>query len=268
MKLLRIENLVIVVYAATLGLAFVFLDPNQRRTGDIFIGLLSLSIYVLSFRVWQRIAPRSSRAFLALHGAVVALLLIPARASLASGVVLPFPLLLAAIYCAQRERGKALNEWLAANNFTHMPHVSAAMLEKLGTRNHWICYANTMSLRDGRQVPYVFWQGEMDGQTMINGRPTKVREPLIAFSFAEQDVSESFIDEFELIEQDKLTWFQRLRPSKQSQCPYLVDRVSDGSFVVAWGNPHLASVVQERREMLRTLLERHSPQPPAVTVGR
>ena len=261
MKLLRIENLVIVVYAAILGLAFVFLDPNQRRTGDIFIGLLSLSIYVFSFRVWHRIAPRSSRVFLALHGVVVVLLLIPTRASLLAGVVLPFPLLLAAIYCAQRERGKALNEWLAANNFTHMPHVSAALLQKLGDRNHWICYANTMALPDGRQVPYVFWKGEMEGQTMINGRPTKVREPLIGFSFAHEDVGNRFVDDLERIEQDKLTWFQRLRPSNQSKCPYLVDRVSDGSFVVAWGNPHLASVVRERLEMLRDLLARHSPTP-------
>jgi hypothetical protein len=259
MKLLRIENVVIVVYAAIFALCFFFLDPNQRRTGDIYLGLLSLSIYVLSFRVWHRIAPRSSRIFLGLHAALVVLLLIPTRASFVAGFFLPIPLLFAAIYCAQRERGKALAEWLAANNYAHMPQVSAALLEKLGTRNHWICYASTMALADGRQVPYVFWQGEMEGRTTINGRPTKVREPLIAFSFAQQDVGERVIKELEAIEQDKLSWFQRLRPSNQSKRPYLVDGVSDGSFVVAWGNPHLVATVQERVAMLRSLLERSSP---------
>ena len=264
MKVLKIENLVVVFYVAIFASSVVLLDPNQRRTGDIFLGLLSLSIYVFSFRVWHRIAPRSSRIFLALHAAVVVLLLIPVRASLAAGIILPIPLLFAAIYCAQRERGKALIDWLAANKFTHVPQVSPALLEKLGDRNHWICYANTMALADGRQVPYVFWQGEMEGRTTINGRPTKVREPLIAFSFAQQDVGENVIEELEQIEQDKLSWFQRLRPSNQSNCPYLVDCVSDGSFVVAWGNPHLAAVVEERLAMLRRLLERQ-PSHPATT---
>jgi hypothetical protein len=259
MKLLKIENLVIGAYAAILALAFLFLDPNQRRTGDIFLGLLALSIYVLSFRIWHRIAPRSSRIFLALHASVVVLLLIPTRATLIIGILLPIPLLFAAIYCAQRERGMALAEWLAANNFAHVPQVSAALLEKLGSRNHWVCYANTMALADGRRVPYVFWQGEMEGRTTINGRPTKLREPLIAFSFAQQDVSPRFIDELEAIEQDKLTWLQRLRPSSQSKCPYLVERVSDGSFVVAWGNPHLIATVQERLAMLRGLLAKSPP---------
>ena len=265
MRLLKIENLVIVVYVVVFALCFLLLDPNQRRTGDIFLGLLSLSIYVLSFRVWNRIAPRSSRIFLALHAAVVALLLIPTRASLAVGMILPVPLLFAAIYCAQRERGKALAEWLAANKFTHVPQISAALLEKLGDRNHWFCYANTMRLADGRQLPYVFLQGEMEGRTTINGRPTKVREPLIAFSFAQQDVGEAFVNELEAIEQDKLTWFQRLRPSNQSKCPYLVDRVSDGSFIVAWGNAHLVAVVEERLALLRRLLERRPLPPPLAS---
>jgi len=258
MQLLRIENLVVIAYALIVGLCFLLLDPEQRRTGDVFIGLLSLSIYVFSFRVWHRIAPRSSSLFLGLHAAVVVLLLLPTRATLVAGILLPIPLLMAAIYCAQRERGTALVEWLVENKFSNRPHVSALLLEKLGSSNHWLCYSNTMALGDGREVPYLFWQGEMEGRTTINGRPTKVREPLIAFSFAQKDVGERLIDELERMEQDKLTLFQRLRPSNQSKCPYLVDRVSDGSVVVAWSNPHLVATVRERLEMLRELLDRGS----------
>jgi len=258
MKLLRIENLVVIAYALIVGLCFLLLDPEQRRTGDVFLGLLSLSIYAFSFRVWHRIAPRSSSLFLSLHAAVVVLLLLPTRPTLVAGILLPIPLLFSAIFCAQRERGKALVEWLAEKKFSNLRHVSAALLEKLGSSNHWRCYSNTMALGDGRQVPYLFWQGEMEGRTTINGRPTNVREPLIAFSFAQGDVGERLIEELERMEQDKLTVFQRLRPSNQSNCPYLVDRVSDGSFVVAWSNPHLVATVRERLAMLRQLLDRGS----------
>lgn len=253
MKILKLENLVIVAYAAIVPGAFVLLDPEHRRTGDIFIGLISLSIYLLSFRVWFRMAPVSSRRFLALHAAVLVLLFVPHLTAV--GLILPLPLLFAAIYFAQRERGKGLIDWLTANKFTHAPTVSAELLEKLGTKIPWHCYANIFTLSDGRQVPYTFWHGLMDGMTTINARPTKVRHPVIAFSFTQQDVGANFMDSLEAIEQDKLSWFQRLRPSKQSGCPYLVDRVLDGSFVVAWGNDHMVNVVQKRLTMLRQLLE-------------
>lgn len=44
MKLLKIANLVVLAYALIVGLCFLLLDPNQRRTGDIFIRLFSLSV--------------------------------------------------------------------------------------------------------------------------------------------------------------------------------------------------------------------------------
>ena len=267
MQLLRIENLVVIAYALIVGLCFLVLDPEQRRTGEVFLGLLSLSIYVFSFRVWHRIAPRSSSLFLGLHAAVVVLLLLPTRPTLVAGIILPIPLLFAAIYFAQRERGKALVQWLVEEKFSNLPHASAAPLEKLGSSNHWRCYSNTMALGDGREVPYLFWQGEMEGQTTFNGRPIKVQELLIAFSFAQEDVGERLIEELERMEQDKLTLFQRLRPSNQSKCPYLVARVSDGSFVVAWSNPHLVATVRERLAMLRELLDRGSAGRPFANMG-
>ena len=197
MQLLRIENLVVIAYALIVGLCFLVLDPEQRRTGEVFLGLLSLSIYVFSFRVWHRIAPRSSSLFLGLHAALVVLLLLPTRPTLVAGIILPIPLLFAAIYFAQRERGKALVQWLVEEKFSNLPHASAAPRETLGSSNHWRCYSNTMALGDGREVPYLFWQGEMEGRTTINGRPTKVHEPLIAFSFAQEDVGERLIEELE-----------------------------------------------------------------------
>ena len=60
MKLLRIENLVVIAYALIVGLCFLHVDPGQCWTGDAFLGLLALSICVFSFRGWHRIAPRSS----------------------------------------------------------------------------------------------------------------------------------------------------------------------------------------------------------------
>ena len=54
----------------------------------------------------------------------------------------------------------------------------------------------------------------------------------------------------------RLTLFQRLRPSNQSKCPYLVDSVWDGSVVVAWRNPYLVATVRERLAVLRQLLDR------------
>jgi len=256
MRLLKLDNLVIAIYLLILAGTFVLLDQlrvPEKRGMPIMLGVISMALYLLSFRVWYRMAPSSSRIFLAFHAVVIALLFVPQLAVI--GLILPVPMLFAAIYYAQRERGKGLVEWLTTKQFTRAPQVSAALLEKLGTSIPWLCCANSFSLPNGHQVPYIFWYGLMDGMTTINGRPAKVRHPVIAFSFSQPDIGERFMDTLEGMELDKLSWFQRLRPSKQSGCPYLVDRVSDGSFVVAWGNDHIVSVVNERSEMLRRLLE-------------
>jgi len=256
MRLLKLENLVIAIYLLILAGTFVLLDQlrvPEKRGMPILLGVISMAFYLLSFRVWYRMAPSSSRIFLAIHAVVIALLFVPQLAVI--GLISPVPMLFSAIFFAQRERGKGLAEWLTTNQFTRAPQVSAALLGKLGTSIPWLCCANSFSLRNGQLVPYIFWYGLMDGMTTINGRPAKVRHPVIAFSFSQQDVGERFMDILEGMELDKLGWFQRLRPSKQSGCPYLVDRVSDGSFVVAWGNDHTVSVIKGRSEMLRRILE-------------
>ena len=93
----------------------------------------------------------------------------------------------------------------------------------------------------------------MEGRTRMNGRPTRAAHCLLVFH---GDARERLIEELERMAKYRLTLFQRLRPSNQSKCPYLVDSVWDGSVVVAWRNPYLVATVRERLAVLRHLLDR------------
>lgn len=134
MRLLKLENLVIAIYFLVLVATFVWLDQlrvPEKQGMPIMLGVSSMAFYLLSFRVWNRMAPSSSRIFLAIHAVVIVLLFVLHLAVI--GLILPVPMLLAAIYFAQRERGKGLAEWLAKNKFAHVPQVSATLLAKLGS---------------------------------------------------------------------------------------------------------------------------------------
>ncbi len=261
MKFLKLENLVVAIYLAILGLSVFVLDQfgvSAKRQGDLFIGLLGMAPFALFFRVWQRLGPTSSRRFLVVHAVVLALLFVPGLELL---LIAPFPLLLAAIYFAQREREARFREWLAAHHFLFVPAPPATILEKLHPANRWRCYASSLTLQSGRKIPVLLWAGEMLNSYYVGTTRTKNRDPLIAFSFSQRDVGDSFIGALDAMEQAKLSTWQRFRPSNQRRCPYLSERLPDGSYVVAWAHPHLASAMEMRMQMLRDLLESPADKP-------
>ena len=256
MKMLRTENLVPVVFALVVGLCFFFLDPDQTRTGNIFIGLIGMSLYALCFRFFWRVAPSSSRVFLALHTILLAaLLLIPARGVQAAGLLLPFPLFVAAAFSALRENARALDSWLATAGFSHVAEPPVLIWETLGTANQWRCFAHTFALRDGRTIPFHYWQGTVPVVSSQGGHQITMRDPVVAFSFPQTDVGERFMAALETMDQRKLSFFQKLQPSTNRKHPYTTERLADGSFVVGWSQPHTIRVVRGRLQLLRELLE-------------
>jgi hypothetical protein len=266
MKPPKIKTVVMVIYGLSFPVAFFVGDTFGKadRFGNksptimpMLIGLFCLSPFVLLFGWMKRIAPSASRVFLAIHGVALVMLLIPGTVNYA--LLWPFPLFFAALYFSQREARRGYLAWLQAKAFVPVPNPPEAILDKLDRRHLWHCYANSLSLRDGCTIPFLLWEGIGTTTSMptIGGSPITMRTKfgLIAFSFLGQHASNVFIHKIEAPGQAKLTFWQRLKPSNQTRCPYLAERLPDGTFVAGWMIPHVALVLEDRLQMLRELLE-------------
>jgi hypothetical protein len=265
-KPLKINTVVMAIYGLSFPVAFFVGDTfgeadrfgNKSQTiMPMLIGLFCLAPFVLLFGWMKRSAPSASRVLLAIHAVVLMLFLIPGTVNYA--LPWPFLLFLGALYFSQREARRGYLAWLQAKAFVPVPNPPRSILDKLDRCHLWHCYANSLSLRDGRAIPYLLWEGIGTTTSMptIGGSPIRISTKfgLIAFSLSAQQAGDLFIHKIEALGQAKLTFWQRLKPSNQARCPYLAKQLSDGTFVAGWMIPHIAAVLEERLQMLRELLE-------------
>lgn len=266
---IKIEILVIATYALCFPAAFLVGDALGKadRFGNksqtilpMLIGLFCLAPFVLLFGWTKRIAPFASRVLLAAHAIVLVLFFIPVTVNFA--LLWPFPLFFATLYFAQREARRGYLAWLQVKAFMPVPNPSGAILSKLDRRHQWRCYANSFSLATGRTIPFLLWEGIGTTTTMPTaGSSLRMRAKLglIAFSLSLHDTGNAFVDKIEALSQAKPTFWQRLQPSNQARCPYLAERLADGTFVAGWMTPHVAGALEARLQMLRELLEESGP---------
>jgi hypothetical protein len=265
----QIKALVIAIYGLCFPVAFLIGDAfgkvdrfgNKSQTVlPMLIGLVCLAPFVLLFGWTKRVAPSASRVLLAAHAGVLVLLLIPGAVNFA--LLWPFPLLLATLYFSQREARRGYMAWLRAKAFVPVPDPSGAVLDKLDRRHQWLCHANSLSLANGRTIPFFLWEGIGTTTTMpAAGSSLRMRTKfgLIAFSLSSRDAGNAFIHKIEALSQSELTFWQRLKPSNQERHPYLAELLPDGTFVAGWMTPHVAGLVEDRLQMLREILEESEP---------
>jgi hypothetical protein len=262
---LRIETVVIAIYGLSFPAVFLIGDTlgkadrfgNKAQTVlPMLIGLVCLAPFVLLFGWTKRIAPSASRVLLATHAVVLVLLLIPGTVNFA--LLGPFPLFLATLHFSQREARRGYMAWLRAKAFVPVPNPSDAVLDKLDRRHQWRCHASSLSLADGRAIPFCLWEGIGTTTSMPTaGSSLRMRTKfgLIAFSLSSRHAGDAFIHKVEALSRAKLTFWQRLKPSNQERCPYLAELLPDGTFMAGWMTPHVAGIVEDRLQVLRGLLE-------------
>jgi hypothetical protein len=260
MKLLKIENLVIVFYLLMLFIAGFILfnrSVDQKTAMPIFIGLFCIAPFVIFFPSANRIAPRLCKIFLAIYALVIILLFIP---YISFSFCLPIPLLIVFLFIVKRERRVGFERWLKTNKYSFVTDPPEDILETLGKEKNWQCYANSFFLANGREVPFLIWFGITfsTSTTVINGAavPTTTQNPFLALSFFPQTVGENFKQALESSNLKNKSFLEKLSPKTQAQSPYLTVTLPDGTFVGAWSTLHIAGVLDERLNAIKSLLER------------
>jgi hypothetical protein len=263
-KLLRIENLLIAVYLVVLLIAaFILVNRvvDDRMSMPIMVGIFGIAPFVIFFRSANRISPRVSRIFLGLFGVVALFLFIPL---LNFTFCLPIPLLIVFLFIIQRERRVGFERWLKANKYSFVQTPPEKILEPLGREKNWQCYANSFFFANGREIPFLIWFGATfsTSTTVINGAavPTTTQTSHLALSFFPGTISENFKQTLESANIAKKSFLEKLSPKNQAESPYLMLRLPDETFVCAWTTLHVAGVLDERLNAVKSLLERLSSE--------
>jgi hypothetical protein len=201
---ITVEAIVLTIYGLSFPLAFFVADTfgNADHFGNksqtilpMLIGLFCLAPFVLLFGWTKRIAPSASRVLLAIHASLLGLLLIPGVVNYA--LLWPFPLFFVTLYFAQREARRVYVAWLAKKAFVPVSNPPSAILDKLDRRHQWRCYASSFPVKDGRTIPFLFWEGIGTTSTMpAAGSSVRMRTKfgLIAFSLSAHETGQAFIN--------------------------------------------------------------------------
>lgn len=230
-KLLKIENLLIIIYFLILISAFfVFyvFKLSASSAESVIVGLLLMLPFIIYFGSAHYVAPKLSRLFLTIHLFLLVSLFIPLKFI----YFLPIPLFFIFSYLVKLKYRVGVDNWIKNNGFKKCEKLPTNILDKLGTDKKWQCFGNQFTLKNGKEIPYLIWFGKQyeSMRTIINGviQPTTYESSYLAISFSLLNINKNLQ---KIIERNII---ENIMCQIDGESLYLSQKFSDNSVVFAW----------------------------------